>query len=121
MEGKTVRVYRNLRKQMFSVQEKVEGRWKVTAHVPEIALVDVNFIIQHGGRQRALREKRRNVHAFVQGTVVQSVENTPVQLQYNMHMGAFHTRAGQWISAAHRCRLTNGKIWIDYTVMKEGE
>jgi hypothetical protein len=32
-----------------------------------IALSDVRFTVSEAGRQRVLREKRKNVHAFVEG------------------------------------------------------
>jgi len=62
-----VRVYFNLHKKLLSVQTKVNGRWKVIKHVDGIALRDVCFKVSEVGRQRVLREKRKNVHAFIEG------------------------------------------------------
>jgi hypothetical protein len=62
-----VRVYFNLHKKLLSVQTKVNGRWKVVKHVDKIALSDVRFKVSETGRQRVLREKRKNVHAFIEG------------------------------------------------------
>lgn len=83
-----VRVYRNLHKKCLSVQAKVNGRWKVIDHVHVIALVDVSFKVSQAGRDRVLREKRKNVHAFVVGTVA----TFPIALQgrkvsYNPYRG----------------------------------
>lgn len=63
-----VRVYKNLRLStkrdpMYSVMYK--GR--VIAHVRSIILAGAKFIVRESGRQRVLREKRKNVHAFVEG------------------------------------------------------
>lgn len=69
VSGMKVRVYRNLHKRCLSVQAKVNGRWKVIDHVDQITLVDVSFRVSQAGRDRVLREKRKNVHAFVCGTV----------------------------------------------------
>lgn len=66
-QGMKVRCYYNLTKHCISVQYK----GKVIAHVSDIALEDVTFVVQQGGRDRVLREKRKNVHAFVQGTFVE--------------------------------------------------
>ncbi len=58
-------VYRNLHKKCYSVKD-----WKtklVIAHVDEILLVDAVFKVSEAGRQRVLKEKRKNVHAGVMG------------------------------------------------------
>lgn len=62
-----VRVYRNLHKRCLSVQARVDGRWKVIQHVDSITLLDPCFQVSTAGRERVLREKRKNVHAFVVG------------------------------------------------------
>ena len=62
-----VRVYFNLHKHLFSVQEKVNKVWKVTRHVNFLVLKDVKFKVSEKGRQRVLREKRKSVHAYVYG------------------------------------------------------
>jgi len=65
--GTPVRIYFNLHKKLFSVQTKVDGRWKVVSHSSTIALRDVRFRVSQAGRKRVLAEKRKNVHAFVEG------------------------------------------------------
>lgn len=64
LHGQRVRVYFNLHNRLFSVMHK--GR--VVAHVPEVSLGEANFKVSEAGRQRVLREQRKNVHAFVEGT-----------------------------------------------------
>lgn len=63
--GKKVKIYYNLHKHCLSVQYK----GLVVAHLQEIALSDVKFKVNEAGRQRVLREKSKNVHAFLVGTV----------------------------------------------------
>jgi hypothetical protein len=77
VSGMKVRVYRNLHKKCLSVQAKVNGAWKVIDHVDQITLVDVSFKVSQAGRDRVLREKRKNVHAYVCGTVA----TFPIALQ----------------------------------------
>ena len=60
-----VDVYRNLHKSCWSVRDARTGR--VVAHSYQVRLVDAKFVVQPGGRARAVKEKRRNVHAFVRG------------------------------------------------------
>lgn len=58
-----VRVYYNLIKKCWSVQHK----GKVIFHLPEVELTNVSFKVLESGRQRVLKEKRKNVHAYVIG------------------------------------------------------
>ena len=62
-----VRIYYNFHKKLFSVQEKVNGSWKVVEHTNEIFLRNATFKVSEAGRQRVLKEKRKNVHAFILG------------------------------------------------------
>ncbi|MBO0736421.1 MAG: hypothetical protein J2P48_07615 [Alphaproteobacteria bacterium] len=70
-----VRVYRNLTKNCYSVQSYVPGpkgrkRWKLREelpHVRSIMLKDAKFIVEAGRRRRVLTERKKNVHAFVEG------------------------------------------------------
>ena len=62
-----VRIYYNFRKKLFSVQEKINGSWKVVEHTKEIFLRNATFKVSEAGRQRVLKEKRKNVHAFILG------------------------------------------------------
>jgi hypothetical protein len=66
-EGSIVRVYRNLHKKCFSVKcMKIK---RVIAHVDDITLIDATFPVSKAGRERVLRDKQKNVHAFVQGKI----------------------------------------------------
>ena len=40
-----------------------------------VRLKDVKFAVQPAGRRKVLREKKKNVHAFVRGTVINAVEH----------------------------------------------
>lgn len=78
-----VRVYYNLHKHTFSIQHKVEGRWLVRDYADEVTLKDVTFKVSEAGRQRVIQESKKNVHAFVIGTLVGDIPETPVQATYN--------------------------------------
>jgi len=60
-----VDVYWNLHKKCWSVRDVQTGR--VVAHEASVVLMDCKFVVQPGGRQRVIREKRKNVHAWVRG------------------------------------------------------
>ncbi len=63
-----VAVYRNLNKDMYSVQCR-EGKLygKVIAHCDAIDLIDPQFIVRETGRQKVIETRKKNVHAFVVG------------------------------------------------------
>ena len=65
--GTQVRVYRNLRSGLMSVQAKIAGSWLVVGHVQSLLLYDAQFRVSQSGRKRVLEQKRKNVHAFVYG------------------------------------------------------
>jgi hypothetical protein len=63
-----VRVYFNLHRRVFSIQDaKIR---LVIGHAPEVALENVEFKVSEAGRQRVLRENRKNVHSYVVGEFV---------------------------------------------------
>lgn len=66
--GKRVFVYYNLHKHTWSV--RCEKSKRVIAHVDSIVLTDVVYKVSKKGRERVLKEKRKNVHAGVQGTIL---------------------------------------------------
>jgi hypothetical protein len=61
-----VRVYRNLHKNCFSVKQ--DGL--VRCHADNVTLENVKFIVSKAGQRRVRDEKKKNVHAFIEGYVV---------------------------------------------------
>ena len=64
--GSRVMVYYNLHKHTFSVTYKS----KVILHADYVKLKDVEFRVRQGGQEKVRDEKRKNVHAFVIGNLV---------------------------------------------------
>lgn len=62
-----VRMYWNLHKKIWSVQDCKTGR--VTNHVTALTLADAKFVVRPAGRARVLREGKKNVHAFAVGYI----------------------------------------------------
>jgi hypothetical protein len=80
--GQRVFVYRNLHKKCYSVKSLKTGR--VIAHVNSIDLVNVSFRVSQSGRDRVLREKRKNVHAGVIGYISSPLsEDYSIDVTYN--------------------------------------
>lgn len=63
--GKRVMVYYNLNKHTFSIQHK----GKVISHADFVNLENVEFRVRQGGKEKVRKEKVKNVHAFVIGTL----------------------------------------------------
>ena len=63
--GQEVFVYFNLHKKCFSVKDVKTGL--VIAHTDSIALEEATFKVSKAGRERVLREQKKNVHAGVKG------------------------------------------------------
>lgn len=61
-------VYWNLHKKCWSIRaEEGSRKGKVISHRPYVYLDTVQFKVSEAGRQRVLKEKRKNVHAGVVG------------------------------------------------------
>jgi len=63
-----VEVYFNLHRKVWSVRA-LEGRNKgrVIVHAERVILRDAKFVVQQAGRDKVVREQRKNIHAFVRG------------------------------------------------------
>ena len=109
---KKVRVYRNLHRKCISVkQDGIVKCWTTN-----IVLKDCKFIISKAGQKRVRNEKRKNVHAFVEGYLVNVREtdklksSTWTESYYNpYHTDTFQERkTGQPITSAKFV-----DVWVD--------
>lgn len=102
-----VQVYRNLHKNCFSLRSDR----KVWAYAESVLILYPRFKVSEAGRQRVLREKRKNVHAFVEGLLIEK----PVELKmagqftYNPYRhGYFYDCQSNWmLDRADFAYLTN--------------
>ena len=114
--SKPVKVYWNLHRKCFSVQQ--DGL--VKAHLNRVYLHDVQFKVSESGRQRVIKEQRKNVHAFAIGIMDGNVESAiwdkdPVKVSYNPYKySTFVTENEESINAAPLAKLENRQIvaWI---------
>ncbi|OBX64310.1 hypothetical protein A9299_09900 [Moraxella osloensis] len=86
--NKPVKVYKNLHNGMFSIQQ--EG--KIIGHAKNVCLKNVSFKVSETGRQRVIKEKQKNVHAFVIGEVVDFIQTDHLngrQISYNPYKQGF--------------------------------
>tara|TARA_B100000123_G_scaffold84472_1_gene60935 strand:- start:2733 stop:3125 length:393 start_codon:yes stop_codon:yes gene_type:complete len=65
MYDQFIRSYWNVHKNLFSVQDYKTGR--VIDRANDVFLINPSFIVRQGGRERVIKEGKKNVHAFVVG------------------------------------------------------
>lgn len=70
-----VRVYKNLHRNCYSIlrkyydPDKKKYSWLVWNYLFEMTLLDPKFVVREGGRRRVIKEQKKNVHAFIEGTL----------------------------------------------------
>lgn len=93
-----IRVYYNFRRKLFSVQAKVNNKWVVVEHTNNIVLRNAIFKVSEAGRQRVLKQKRKNVHAFIIGERFPFIPKSFVyrdEISYNPYKGPNFVIANQ--------------------------
>ena len=93
-----VEVYRNLHKNCYSVRALTgDNKGLVIDHVRSITLKDATFIVQPAGRNKVLREKRKNVHAFVRGYTTDESITHGMPVRYDPYLNdAFIITRPMW-------------------------
>lgn len=109
--GTQVKVYRNLHNNMFSIVDMASGL--VVAHSRTVRLAGAKFVVNEAGRQRVLREKQKNVHAYVVGTFVGTLEAAQRhEATYNPYKyETFVTSTQEPLYEAASVTLREGKIY----------
>jgi hypothetical protein len=83
-------VYFNLHRKCWSLKA-LEGpnRGRIIAHRYNLTLADCQFRVSEAGRQRVIREGRKNVHAGVVGRIVRRASSACKRaVSYNPYKGA---------------------------------
>ena len=123
-----VKLYRNLNNGKISIMDPVTRL--VVGHADSVSVRNAQFVVNETGRQRVLKEKRKNVHAFVTGTlfaiqgfesyrgryiVIHSGSHSGAKriVKYNPYIGPYFTAAsnGKPVHSANTARVeSTGKI-----------
>lgn len=72
-DGQTILIAYNLVKMCFSIRS-LPSR-KVVGYTDRIVLRNVRFVVSRAGRERVLRERVKNIHAYVQGQFNQKLQS----------------------------------------------
>lgn len=111
------RIHFNSHKKLLSVQMKIEGRWKVVSYVETAYLANVKFKVSEAGRQRVLKNKRKNAHAFICGDLISGLPNdygkfnsaryNPYELEKFQCENKYIDRADFAILSGHKLFVSN--------------
>jgi hypothetical protein len=118
-----IRVYRNLNKKTFSYQKKTKKGWRVAGWSDEILIQNATFRVSQAGRARVIREKRKNVHAYIIGDPIYVrglTKKTPIlknfktKLYYNPYKTKtfMNTKNNKSIHNADSVLVNLEGIWI---------
>ena len=110
LEGQQVKVYRNLKNGLFSVQ----FGGLVVAHLAKVQLRGVSFKVTESARQRVLAQRQRNVHAYAIGTYTSAAQPTATEpISYNPYQAGHFFRVEDQapIHSATAVVLSNGKAY----------
>ena len=115
-------VYFNLHKKLFSIKAmEGEKKGKVIGHVPAIVLDNAKFKVSEAGRQRVIREKRKNVHAGVVGDMndqgirlVIATRDLTTRVTYNpyIYQSFINAETIEPVMSADTALLVNKRIYI---------
>jgi len=71
----------------MSVQTYIKGKgWLVAGHVTDAIVAKVSFKVSEPGRQRVIRDRRKNVHAWGEGVLIGQSDteiDCPIDLAYD--------------------------------------
>lgn len=117
LHKETVRVYRNLRDNCWSIQRKTPKGWRVWLRWDYVVLDNVSFVVNKAGQNRVRKEGKKYVHAFAYGTLMANTlgcKEKMVRVNYNPYNNdQFQTRHGD-VYNANRVWLTNsGEVYCE--------
>lgn len=109
--SKPVRLYKNLHKNCWSIKQNE----LVKAHSDEINLFDCKFLVNERNRQKVIKYKRKNVHAFVEGYIWNTPLNLIKQVSYNPYLNNYFYDVDGLTSIhnAYFVRAVNGKLFYN--------
>ena len=117
--GQQVKVYRNLHRDTWSLMAAAgPEKGRVIGYSDAVELADPILTVSAASRQRVLRERRRNVHAFVSGRVLPPGtlrRAALVRVRYNpFRAGCFTDPVGACVFGGGAAQLDEqGALWMD--------
>ena len=85
----------------------------VIAHMNLVALENVEFKVSEAGRQRVLREKRKNVHAGVIGYICETtLDSSQVRILYDPYKAGDFLNEGAPIKVAKKVLFSTSGLFL---------
>jgi len=115
LENQSVKVYKNLKFKTpcYSIAHK----GKVIGHAKTVVLYHARFHVNENGRQKVLREQRKNVHAWAMGYLVYASNEDVIlkgfKLKYNPYKTDhfYEEKSGNKVHSADQLSLTDSGIY----------
>ena len=121
---KGYKIYFNLHKKCYSIQawDQDKRGWRLYEHAFAVHVKDAKMQVNEKGRQRVIREKRKNVHAFIVAPFAEKISkkkgNGPNRrmksiCKYNPYKaGYFHnSKTLKPIRSVEEAILRYGVVW----------
>jgi hypothetical protein len=109
-----VQIYRNLHKKGVVYSVRSLATRKVVDYVSDVVLTDVVFKVNQSGRERVVREKRKNVHAVMEGRIISDLPVSSGRLitynPYKSNQFVLKNNPTVKVFEAKRVNIINGKI-----------
>ena len=112
---KKVRVYWNLHKKCWSIQDAKSGL--VIDHRYDVTLEQAKFVVRKGGQKRVREEGKKNVHAFAVGYIAQEqdIDSSAYhhKVSYNTYKNDFFMRSSAELGSEEISRDFVGNIRME--------
>jgi len=109
-ESKPVHAYRNLHRKCLSVKQG----GLVKCHVENVVLKDATFVVSEKGRERVRKEKQKNVHAYVKGTVVDARDTDHLPSFWDdVHYNPYECDHFESLGKDGQRRYVDSAEWVD--------
>ena len=112
---KKVRVYWNLHKKCWSIQDAKSGL--VIDHRYDVTLEQAKFVVRKGGQKRVCEEGKKNVHAFAVGYIAQEqdIDSSAYhhKVSYNPYKNDFFMRSSAELGSEEISRDFVGNIRME--------
>jgi len=115
--SKPVRLYYNLHKHCLSILAKSSKGLRLYCHTDNstvLKLERVSFKVYEVGRERVLRERRKNVHAYVIGYISEGVVDCPEYglISYNPYKAGHFFLNGERVDHVGEVNIINDEIRV---------
>jgi hypothetical protein len=88
------RIYYNLHKGGFTVQHWVEGKgWRKKDTIDSLMAYNATFKVYENGRQKVIKEKQKNVHAFILCEKFSEIKTTIDMFSKQLYYNPYKTNA----------------------------